>query len=330
MTSIAADTGGFQFNAGMNTARATLLLALSLCASSALVRAQDVYKYVDAQGHVIFSDAPPGAYEGSTAPDPQADDPSHAESGAPQFTSTETPPALQDEEQPPLAVAGNLWIPGYWAWGPTGYYWVPGQWVAPPRVGVLWTPGYWAYDGSEYVFYSGYWGPHVGYYGGVNYGHGYFGSGYSGGRWVGRTFNYNAAVSHLDARLIRNVYREQVRADVGHGRASFTAASHMQEHAGPAVSRMTLARSPEHSASEPSRYAPIARPQQGTMSRQMAAPEPRSAMRSPPSSSYERAERAEPVRREPSSAYRPPTTHSSPSTRESTPRPHISGIEPTR
>ena len=57
--------------------------------------------------------------------------------------------------------------------GGGGYYWVPGTWVQPPRVGVLWTPGYWGFVGGVYAFHAGYWGPHVGFYGGVNYGFGY-------------------------------------------------------------------------------------------------------------------------------------------------------------
>ena len=32
---------------------------------------------------------------------------------------------------------------------------------------------------------AGYWGPHVGYYGGVNYGFGYMGVGFAGGAWRG-------------------------------------------------------------------------------------------------------------------------------------------------
>src|SRR6266851_7755402 len=95
------------------------------------------------------------------------------------------PPALPVYEQPPCPQEGYLWTPGYWAYGDEGYYWVPGVWVAPPQVGLLWTPGYWGWGGGVYVFHPGYWGPHVGFYGGVNYGFGYGGSGFYGGRWEG-------------------------------------------------------------------------------------------------------------------------------------------------
>ena len=46
-----------------------------------------------------------------------------------------------------------------------------------PEVGFLWTPGYWGWGGDGFVFYEGYWGPQVGFYGGINYGFGYFGDG---------------------------------------------------------------------------------------------------------------------------------------------------------
>jgi hypothetical protein len=83
------------------------------------------------------------------------------------------PPVLPVYVQPPCPVEGYLWTPGYWAWGPAGYYWVPGVWMRPPAVGVLWTPGYWGYAGGVYGWHAGYWGPHIGFYGGVNYGFGY-------------------------------------------------------------------------------------------------------------------------------------------------------------
>jgi hypothetical protein len=88
--------------------------------------------------------------------------------------ATYPPPPLPDYDQPPAPEPGYIWNPGMWQWGVAGYYWVPGTWVAPPAVGMLWTPGYWAPAGGVYVYHVGHWGAHVGYYGGVNYGHGYF------------------------------------------------------------------------------------------------------------------------------------------------------------
>ncbi len=92
------------------------------------------------------------------------------------------PPVLPVIEQPPCPVEGYLWTPGYWAYSDVGYYWTPGVWVEPPEVGLLWTPPYWGYSNGVYVFNDGYWGPNVGFYGGIDYGYGYFGSGYYGGR----------------------------------------------------------------------------------------------------------------------------------------------------
>ncbi len=91
---------------------------------------------------------------------------------------------------------GYLWTPGYWAYGPMGYYWVPGVWVSPPPSWLLWTPGYWGWANGIYLWHGGYWGPHVGFYGGVNYGFGYGGFGFAGGSWVGGQFRYNMEVAH--------------------------------------------------------------------------------------------------------------------------------------
>src|SRR5215472_18993243 len=93
------------------------------------------------------------------------------------------PPALPVYAQPICPGAGYIWTPGYWAYGPMGYYWVPGTWVVAPTPGFLWTPGYWGWGGGAYIWHAGYWGPHVGFYGGVNYGFGYFGAGFAGGYW---------------------------------------------------------------------------------------------------------------------------------------------------
>jgi hypothetical protein len=109
------------------------------------------------------------------------------------------PPVLPVYVQPPCPEPGWMWTPGYWAYGDDGYYWVPGTWVPAPYVGALWTPGYWGWGGGLYMWHPGYWGPHVGYYGGVNYGFGYMGIGFAGGMWRGGVFAYNTAVMHVGA-----------------------------------------------------------------------------------------------------------------------------------
>ena len=120
------------------------------------------------------------------------------------------PPPLPIYAQPPMPDIGYIWAPGYWAWGPGAYYWVPGTWVMPPEVGLLWTPSYWAWTDSGYLWHAGYWGPTVGFYGGINYGFGYTGVGYSGGRWDHGAFFYNRAVNNFGGRQIANVYNEPV------------------------------------------------------------------------------------------------------------------------
>ena len=116
------------------------------------------------------------------------------------------PPVLPVYTQPICPGDGFLWNPGYWAYGDAGYYWVPGVWVRPPQVGLLWTPGYWGWGGGAYLFHAGYWGPHVGFYGGVNYGFGYGGVGFGGGRWEGGRFAYNTAVVNVNTTVIHNTY----------------------------------------------------------------------------------------------------------------------------
>jgi hypothetical protein len=120
------------------------------------------------------------------------------------------PPELPVYDQPPMPDAGYLWTPGYWAYSPDGYYWVPGTWVQPPTAGVLWTPAWWGWDDGHYRFHDGYWGPHVGFYGGVNYGFGYGGDGYGGGRWEGDHFAYNHSVNNFGSVHVTNVYNERV------------------------------------------------------------------------------------------------------------------------
>ena len=110
---------------------------------------------------------------------------------------TVAPPVLPVYTQPLCPGDGFLWTPGYWAYGDAGYFWVPGVWMRPPGVGLLWTPGYWGWHGGAYAWNAGYWGPHVGFYGGVNYGFGFGGVGFVGGRWEGGHFAYNSAVANV-------------------------------------------------------------------------------------------------------------------------------------
>jgi WXXGXW repeat (2 copies) len=120
------------------------------------------------------------------------------------------PPELPVYDQPPMPEPGYIWTPGYWGGGPLGYFWVPGTWVEPPAVGLLWTPGYWGFRDGIYVWNAGYWGPHVGFYGGVDYGFGYDGAGYLGGRWANGVFAYNRSVNNFGTVRVTNVYEEKI------------------------------------------------------------------------------------------------------------------------
>jgi WXXGXW repeat (2 copies) len=131
------------------------------------------------------------------------------------------PPELPVYVQPPCPEVGYIWTPGYWAYGDSDYYWVPGTWVAAPEPGLLWTPGYWGWAEGAYLWHGGYWGPHVGFYGGVNYGYGYGGMGYEGGYWRGRDFYYNRSVSNINNIHVTNVYNKTVINNVTVNRVSF-------------------------------------------------------------------------------------------------------------
>jgi WXXGXW repeat (2 copies) len=123
---------------------------------------------------------------------------------------TVAPPILPVYVQPPVPGPNYIWAPGYWAWGVEDYYWVPGTWVLAPRPGLLWTPGYWGWSEGLYLWHAGYWGPHIGFYGGVNYGCGYGGVGYVGGHWDHGAFFYNSAVTKVNTTVVTNVYNKTV------------------------------------------------------------------------------------------------------------------------
>jgi hypothetical protein len=74
----------------------------------------------------------------------------------------------------------------------------------------LWTPGYWGWRDGIYAWNAGYWGRRIGFYGAVNYGFGYGGVGYQGGRWVNGVFSYNQTVNNFGSVHITNVYNETV------------------------------------------------------------------------------------------------------------------------
>ncbi len=133
------------------------------------------------------------------------------------------PPELPVYDQPPIPDDGYLWTPGYWAWGDDiqDYYWVPGTWVLAPQPEYLWTPGYWGAADGVFIWNAGYWGPHVGFYGGVNYGYGYGGEGFEGGYWQGGHLYYNRSVNNIGNTHITNVYNKTVINNVTVNRVSY-------------------------------------------------------------------------------------------------------------
>ena len=167
------------------------------------------------------------------------------------------PPALPVYVQPACPGDGYIWTPGYWAYGPEGYYWVPGTWVMAPEPGLLWTPGYWGWGEGAYVWHAGYWGPHIGFYGGINYGFGYFGTGYEGGYWRDRHFFYNRSVNnvtitnvHIYNRTVNNVTVNRIAYNGGHGGIN-ARPSHFEEvavrehHLNQPVCRWSMSTGPE-------------------------------------------------------------------------------------
>ncbi|MEY2689632.1 MAG: hypothetical protein RL375_3831 [Pseudomonadota bacterium] len=133
------------------------------------------------------------------------------------------PPPLPYYVQPTLIGDGYLWLPGYWAWSAQDfdYYWVPGTWALAPQVGWLWTPGWWGFDQDAYHWHAGSWGEQVGYYGGIDYGYGYSGLGYQGGRWEGPHFHYNTSVNNLSSGITRYSYRSSSFSNHNVNRASY-------------------------------------------------------------------------------------------------------------
>ncbi|HVC28242.1 MAG TPA: hypothetical protein VNF48_01685 [Gammaproteobacteria bacterium] len=136
------------------------------------------------------------------------------------------PPEMPYYPQPPIPGDGYLWAPGYWGYGDGGYFWVPGTWVLAPAVGLLWTPGWWGWGGGYYAWHQGYWGPNVGYYGGINYGHGYDGHGYAGGYWRHGAFYYNRSVNNMHGKNIHNTYSRADNNDSRTPRISYNGGPH--------------------------------------------------------------------------------------------------------
>ena len=145
------------------------------------------------------------------------------------------PLALPVYEQPICPQPNLMWTPGYWDYADGDYYWVPGAWVPAPYEGALWTPYYWDWYGGRYRLHRGYWGRNVGYYGGVDYGYGYEGIGFSGGEWRGNEFAYNTSVMRVNQSVIHTTYNDpaSVQRDTiaSHNRVSYSGGPGGIQHA---------------------------------------------------------------------------------------------------
>jgi hypothetical protein len=71
------------------------------------------------------------------------------------------------------------------------------------------------------MFNEGYWGPTVGFYGGINYGFGYFGRGYEGGRWDHGHFFYNSTLNNINHNSMHNFYDTRVNEPGGVNHISY-------------------------------------------------------------------------------------------------------------
>ncbi len=74
--------------------------------------------------------------------------------------------------------------------------------------------------------------PYMGYYGGINYGYGYFGRGYEGGYWRGGRFQYNANVNVVHITNV-NVYRHPINVSRG-PRVSYNGPGGVRQRPAPA------------------------------------------------------------------------------------------------
>ena len=166
------------------------------------------------------ANAPP-AYPVASGDSYNSQDYDQDASYGPPIQASEPPPPLPEYSQPPAPGEDYLWTPGYWSYAADDYYWVPGVWVLAPYVNALWTPPWWGFDNGYYRWHSGYWGPHIGYYGGIDYGYGYTGRGYYGAYWNNGTVYYNRTVTNVDSSRIRNFYNHDVPNDRRGNRVSY-------------------------------------------------------------------------------------------------------------
>jgi hypothetical protein len=250
-----------------------LAVALAGCNKSQDQSAQnqpaDVSNADPANGNLAAADQSgdqsPGD-QSAVAPEPEPAAPDDASYQQP-VEASQPPPPLPVYSQPPAPGDNYIWTPGYWSYASAGYYWVPGAWILAPYVGALWTPPWWGFDNGSYHWHSGYWGPHIGYYGGINYGFGYTGRGYYGAYWNNGAVYYNRTVTNVNVSIVHNVYNYNVannqesRVSYNGGRGGLDARPTAQELAAAHDSRtLPLKAQGEHAREASSNRAQFAAP----------------------------------------------------------------------
>jgi len=121
---------------------------------------------------------------------------------------------------------------------------------------------------------SGLLGRHVGYYGGVDYGFGYGGIGFTGGEWRGHEFAYNTAVTRVNQSVIRTTYNDpaivQRNTIANRSRISYNGGPGGIQHA--ATSEERVADRDQHTAPQASKHIMrrLQRPTSPRMQRRMA------------------------------------------------------------
>ena len=118
----------------------------------------------------------------------------------------EPPPPLPVYDQPPMPAPGHIWTPGYWAWNTYDYYWVPGVWVPPPQARAAVDAQLLGLRRRRLLLPSGLLGAACRLLRRRNYGYGYNGLGYDGGRWEGPRFVYNTTVNNFGGVHVTNLY----------------------------------------------------------------------------------------------------------------------------
>ena len=159
------------------------------------------------RGHPVrHGRRPAQTYAPPPAPAYDASDPANANLAPVDRSPTRRRPcpSTPSRRRPPTAISGARLLEPE----PQRLLLGAGRLVLAPYTGALWTPGYWGFVDGIYLWHAGYWGPHIGFYGGINYGFGYIGIGFVGGYWDHDRYFYNRAVTNVNVTHITNVYAQ--------------------------------------------------------------------------------------------------------------------------